>query len=119
MFDFSQSIPRFDKVCADCGDSFKTAREDETRCTECFYYHKNPEQAPGYFTWKKVGQKWAAVAKCRDNDDPPVPGTVITVHRKDGSATTHTIVEVIDTRYDTAGNRLTFCRVAELLPKTS
>ena len=104
---------RFERICADCGDSFKTAREDETRCTECFYYHQHPEQAPGYFIWTKAGQNWAAVDKWRDHDDPPQVGDIIAVHRKDGSTSDHSIVELLDSRYDTAGNRLTYCRVTQ------
>ena len=112
MVDFSKSIPRFDKLCADCGDTFKTSREEETRCTECFYYHKYPEQAPGYFTWTKTGQTWAAVAKWRDHDDPPLLGAAITVHRKDGTSSEHRIIRLIDSRYDVAGNRLVYCEVS-------
>ena len=112
MFDFSQTIPRFEKECADCGGSFKTAREDETRCTECFYHHQHPELAPGYFTWTKTGSKWATVARWRDHEDPPNVGAMITVHRKDGTASEHTVVEILDTRYNTSGERLVRCRVS-------
>ena len=111
MVDFSKLIPRFDNVCTDCGDTFKTAREEETRCTECFFNHTHPESAPGYFTWTKSGARWAAVAKWRNHEDPPEPGVSITVHRKDGSSSEHNIIEVLDTRYDIAGNRLMYCQV--------
>ena len=112
MFDFSQTIPRFDKECADCGTSFKSVRADETRCTECFYYHKNPESAPGYFTWTKTDSKWGAVAKWREHEDPPDVGSMITVHRKDGTASEHSVVEILDHRYSMSGELLMTCQVS-------
>ena len=112
MFDYSKTIPRFEKQCADCGASFKTAREHETRCSECCCYHDHPECAPGYFTWTKTNAQWVAVARWRDRADPPVNGAVITVHRQDGSSSEHTIIEILDQRYDPSGNRLLRCRVS-------
>ena len=112
MVDFSKMIPRLEKECTDCGRPFKTSREDETRCTECAYYHSHPESAPGYFTWTKTGSEWAAVAKWRDHEHPPDVGTMITVHRKDGTSSEHAIVENLDNRYSTSGDRLMTCRVS-------
>ena len=112
MFDFSKTIPRFENQCAECGASFKTAREHETRCYECSYYHDHPERAPGYFTWTKTNSQWVATARWRDQADPPEIGAVVTVHRKDGSSSEHAVIEVLDRRYNTSGEHLIRCQVS-------
>ena len=81
--------------CADCGQEFTTHLKDETVCTQCHFYRTNPDMAPKYWTWTRFGNnQWGVTAFWPENEDLPKPGDPITVHRKDGSTSSHTIQEI-------------------------
>lgn len=110
MVDFSK-LPKYaDFVCDTCGQQDK-GPEGQTTCAQCDFYRTHPEMAPGYFTWTRTAHGWAATATWRDKDPDPAPGTVITVHRKDGTSSQHSVSELLSIRYDTSGNRVVTVQV--------
>ena len=99
-------------VCAGCEQDFRTT--GDALCTECRFHQDHPEEAPGYWTWsQRAAGRWGVQAKWRERDPLPEPGTVITVHRKDGTTSQHTIGSHPDTRYDRAANLIITCELAE------
>lgn len=105
MVDFN-NLPKYHNLtCQECGQQDR-GPEGSTKCTQCRLYESHPELAPGYFTWTKTANGWAASAKWGDKNPEPEPGTVITVHRKNGSVSQHTVREIRNVHYDIAANRV-------------
>ena len=111
MTSFKIPPKQHDFTCTGCGQQSR-GPEGSAKCSECRFYESHPEMAPAYFTWTKTGSGWAATAKWREKDPEPEPGAVITVHRKDGSTSEHTVAETTGHRYDTSGNLVLTCQVA-------
>ena len=104
--------PRYvDRTCGDCGQNYRGPPDSEL-CTECRYYRENPAEAPGYWTWRRSSQGWQVTAKWRDRDPLPQAGDAVTVHRKDGSSSEHTLAEEPEFHYDMAGNKVLRAPVA-------
>ena len=111
-FDFSFRIPARQerRTCDTCGQEFIGSR---TTCQECEFYEKFPEMAPGYWTWTRRGETgWNIQASWRESEPWPLPGTTVTVHRKNGTTSRETILEVENTYYDRAVNFNLICSVA-------
>ena len=86
-------------ICEDCGRDFLAS--SDTLCTECRSYREHPERAPGYFRWGRIAPKqWGAQARWKENSPLPEPGDVITVHKKDGTSSEHTVTTVHEPAYD-------------------
>ena len=106
-FDFSKIPNMENRTCTGCGQDFRGSGE---LCTECGFYQSHPEEAPGYWTWSRSGTEWKIRAKWLEKESWPEPGTVVTVHRKNGSDSQETILEDGESRYDRAGNMILTCR---------
>ncbi len=105
------AIPKYHNfTCQSCGQNDR-GPEGSTTCSECRLYLDHPESAPGYFTWTKTSSGWAATALWRDKNPDPQPGTTITVHRRDGSSSEHTTRELLNSHYNTDGNKVVTCTV--------
>ena len=81
-FDFSAVPVNVNFTCAKCGAQDR-GPEGAAMCCECRHYEENPKEAPGYFTWTKTADGWAAKTWLKDTDPAPEPGTEITVHRRE------------------------------------
>ena len=92
-----------DFTCRHCGQTDR-GPEGSTICSECQYYQDHPDQAPEYFTWTGTSEGWAAQANWRERTPHPEPGDLITVHRRDGSTSEHTVVSLRNTHYDRTAN---------------
>ena len=105
MVDFN-NLPKFqDFTCRDCGQ-LDRGPEGATLCHLCRYYSEHPEERPGRFTWTRTSNGWAATAKWPDGQPEPEPGTAITIHRKDGSHSQHTVREIRNVHFDHAAHRV-------------
>ena len=90
--------PRAD-VCEVCGRDFLAT--SDTLCTEFRSRLEHPAWAPGYFRWGKTApNQWGAQARWKEGSPLPEPGDVITVHKKDGTSSEHTVTTVHETTYD-------------------
>ena len=111
MVDFRYPIklPKMeDRTCTKCGQDFRGSHEV---CSECHFNETHPEMAPGYWTWRSSATGWKIQAKWREKESWPEPGTVVTVHRKNGTASQETIAEVENNYFDRAANLVLVCRV--------
>ena len=98
--------------CEQCGTTFDQVKDKHTLCTECEYLEEHPEMAPKHWTWTRgPASNWMAVATWPDKEPLPEPGDRITIHRKDGSDSTHTVTEVDGVRYDSTGRGTLYCRI--------
>ena len=112
MFDYSKLTPKDPRDCAECGESFKPIRDEETLCLEHQYYADHPERAPRYWTWTRRGnQHWAVTARWPRLEELPAAGAQVTVHRRDGSISLETISDEADHRYDPSGDYIVTCDV--------
>ena len=95
MVDFAFRLPsRQTHPCPQCGQE---ARGDEGNelCTQCDFYLANPKMAPKYWTWTRLSHnQWGVTSFWPEKEDLPQPGDPVTVHRKDGATSSHTIQEV-------------------------
>ena len=96
MVDFSQIPKRRTITCIDCHRE-ATARllpnQDEL-CDECLFYREHPDLAPKYWTFRRgPNNSWRATCYWPEHEPFPLPGDIITVHRKDGSTSLQTIAE--------------------------
>lgn len=114
MVDFSTFTipPRKVRItCSRCGETGR-APDGESVCETCLFHADHPELAPGYFTWTQTSAGWAAQAKWREGDPDPEPGACITVHRRDGTSSGHTVTALRHHYYDRAANRVVVVDIA-------
>ncbi len=115
-FDFGTMLDELKRMvrkdCAECGQVFRGLPEQEL-CTECQYKQDNPEARDMYWIWSRNGRggSWGIAAYWPDDEPLPDPGAVVTVHRKDGSASTVIIKEVEGLRYLPTGRAQLRCMV--------
>lgn len=102
-FDFSKLPKPTERTCTRCGADFRGIRD---LCDQCDFYESHPEMAPGYWTWRSSNQGWMVQAAWPENDPEPEPGTVVTVHRKDGTTSQATLGELDHFRYDMAAQKV-------------
>ena len=93
MVNFNNLPKSTDFTCNTYGQKDR-GPEGQTICAQCRLYEDHPEMRPGYFTWTSTSKGWAATAKWGDNEPEPEPGNTVTVHRKDGSTSVHTVREL-------------------------
>ena len=119
MVDFNRirNLPK--RECQRCGKEFRPVIEDSAVCRDCKYLEEHPEQADMYWTWARSGSDWLATCYWPDKTPDPDTGTVITVHRKDGTASQHSITQVDGVRVDMRAARLRmYCQVGPRLEAT-
>ena len=98
-FDWERLNSMVRKECSQCGREFRGLPENDT-CVDCEFQRKNPDLNDGYWTWSRGGDdRWDFVAYWPDDEPDPDPGQVVTVHLKDGSTSSVTILEVEGRRY--------------------
>ena len=111
-FDFLNTRTPNPTPCSRCAATFDQISEEQQLCTECQFESDHPELAPQYWTWTRSGSStWTAVATWPDKEPLPEPGDTITVHRRDGSSSEHTITETDGVLYDRSGRPRLHCRV--------
>jgi hypothetical protein len=98
------------KECSQCGNGFHGLPENDT-CVDCEFRRKNPDLNDGCWTWSRGGDRWDIMAYWPDDEPDPDPGQVVTVHRKDGSTSSVTILEVEGRRYLPNGRAQMRCLV--------
>ena len=93
---FGDILNRLDRMeeieCVRCGTLDRMDPDGDRLCAQCEFYRTHPDQEPGYFTWRRSGGGWVAVASWRDGESLPEAGAIIDVHRKDGSSQSKTVV---------------------------
>ena len=114
MVDFNRIKDLAKKECVRCGQQFRPIIEDSTLCRDCRFLEENPDQANMYWTWAKRGGEWIASCYWPDRTPDPETGTIITVHRKDGTKSEHPITAVDGVRVDAGAARLRmYCEVGK------
>ena len=110
-FDWGALDRMVSKTCGQCGNEFQ-GLPDRDLCIDCEYRRKNPDQNDGYWTWKRAGEnRWDIVAFWPDHEPEPDTGMIVTVHRKDGTASSAEILEIQGHRYLPNGRRQMQCIV--------
>ena len=111
--DFAFRIPSRKKhPCPQCGQEARGEQGDEL-CTQCHFYQSHPEEAPKYWTWTHgPNNTWLATAAWPENEPDPDTGLSITVHRKDGSTSIHTVLALRHRAYDHSARLRVVCEVA-------
>ena len=111
MTTFKIPKKQVNKTCPNCHREYRGPANSEL-CGECWYYQQHPEMAPAYWTWTKLSQnQWGITAYWPDRENPPVPGQQVTVHRKDGSSSLETIMEVYEPIIDRMARPIIRCAV--------
>ena len=94
-----------------CGQEFNSLAEEPGQCPQCDFQDRHPELRTGYFTWKGAASGWNATARRQENDPEPARGEIITVHRKDGTSSSHAVVGTIRRNFNGAGELHITCTV--------
>ena len=112
-FDWSTLDRMVSKTCSGCGNEFRGLPEHDT-CIDCKFRQENPELNDGYWTWKRAGSgRWDIVAYWPDGEPEPDIGMIVTVHRKDGTASSAEITEIHGKRYLPNGRAQMQCIVRD------
>ena len=102
-----------DRTCQKCGREFHATQKEEWQCSECKYYETHPEMAKGYWTWTQLGDKWGISAYWSQHGEAEneLPGTTVTVHRKNGTTSQATITQVRGGSFNRSAEYRVYCYV--------